>query len=775
MSLDDADSRGSVLFSVVVASFNYEGLVLETLASLMAQTFRDFEVVVVDDGSSDNSVVNIERFIAGLGETDVCVRLLTHPDKGNHGLPATVELGVRQSRGRYVAFCEADDLWTPDHLAAVAKVVGETKGEAALIANDVELFGDVERAAKFVRVRRARLARLKNGANRISPAAFREANYVFTFSAACARRDLLEACDFHPVGRPAALDWWLWRQVAYDQPLHYIGQALTKWRMHASLMADSGAVDDLAGELAEHHDLFISAGDALLRRQHPETARWRFWRRAARARSGVRKWLRGVVKRVVPYALQRGYAYRTYGIFFPELGLFWGALPFGLVCAVKRMDPDNGAGNGNVDSPLLRLFSPRYRLAGERRRRFLADRAEGLSACREMIARNAGARVLVVLHLFYERAWPVVRAYLENLSPYHYDLVVTVPRGGCSERTLDAVRDFMPSARIVECENRGFDVGPFACALNEVRLDDYDIVFKLHSKGIRRPSIFVYGQVFKYDDWFFNLFDGVLGGNVVHRLVDALLKGEARLAAAENLVVSDPLHKRRFVRKFCEERGLPYVEDYAFVAGTCFAARAEVLKPLQAMRLSVEDFPPVERGAFSSAHALERILCFPAAGAIRGFAVRHATYPDETAEYAASSALRLLNDPRFVLDDEFFYRVLETRCVRRYDVARIRLGDVRRRRNDGSVCPLEACEPFRYLRGDAEAYEAYCRENREATGFSMSPGRFEALRRQMADYDPRRMPVIHGSDNVVMDGQHRCCILLDRYGPDHEIDVLRIW
>ena len=59
VSLGGADPRGSLLFSVVVASFNYEGLVLETLASLMAQTFRDFEVVVVDDGSTDSSVANV--------------------------------------------------------------------------------------------------------------------------------------------------------------------------------------------------------------------------------------------------------------------------------------------------------------------------------------------------------------------------------------------------------------------------------------------------------------------------------------------------------------------------------------------------------------------------------------------------------------------------------------------------------------------------------------------------------------------------------------------
>ena len=49
------------LFSVIVASYNYEHLVVEALASLVAQTFRDFEIIVVDDGSQDNSAANIRR------------------------------------------------------------------------------------------------------------------------------------------------------------------------------------------------------------------------------------------------------------------------------------------------------------------------------------------------------------------------------------------------------------------------------------------------------------------------------------------------------------------------------------------------------------------------------------------------------------------------------------------------------------------------------------------------------------------------------------------
>lgn len=271
-------------FSVVVASYNYERRILETLESLMAQTFRDFEIVVVDDGSTDGSVANIRRFIDQSGVADVPIRLVMHPGGANKGLPATVKLGVEESRGKYVAFCEADDLWTSDHLEEVAKVISDTKDKAIAIVNDVEIFGDAERVAKFSRFRAYRCTRLKAGPNWFSPTDFRELNYILTLSAACVRRDVLAACDFHPVGREVLLDWWIWRQVLYDRPLYYIDSKLTKWRMHASFMARENAAVNMPDEMKRRVDEFFSAGDALLRRQHPLSAWWRLRSQSARPR-----------------------------------------------------------------------------------------------------------------------------------------------------------------------------------------------------------------------------------------------------------------------------------------------------------------------------------------------------------------------------------------------------------------------------------------------------------------------------------------------------------
>ena len=209
------------------------------------------------------------------------------------------------------------------------------------------------------------------------------------------------------------------------------------------------------------------------------------------------------------------------------------------------------------------------------------------------------------------------------------------------------------------------------------------------------------------------------------------------------------------------------------MAGTCFAIRAEALRPLKALGLALGDFADTVRGEFSLAHAIERWMCFAAHGRMKGIPVDHPVYPEEAAWFASRSAIRLLDDPRFELDYDFFYRGMEMMPILDYEVAEVRLGDIRRIWTDQRAYSLDRLPPYRYIEGDVAGYENYCRENAE-TGFRMSRERFDALRESMSAYDGRRMPVVIGKENFLMDGQHRSCILMKRFGPDHRINVLRL-
>jgi glycosyltransferase involved in cell wall biosynthesis len=98
------------LVSIVTAVYNAARWLPETLASVKAQSFNDWEHLLIDDGSTDGSIAIVAAAMA----TDPRIRLLRTPQ--NSGPSAARNLGIESARGRFVAFLDADDLWLPDKL-----------------------------------------------------------------------------------------------------------------------------------------------------------------------------------------------------------------------------------------------------------------------------------------------------------------------------------------------------------------------------------------------------------------------------------------------------------------------------------------------------------------------------------------------------------------------------------------------------------------------------------------------------------------------------------
>ena len=98
--------------SVIIAMYNTEKYIGECLDSLLAQTFTDFEVVLIDDASTDNSPAIVADFVPEFGGR---LKVLRHKkNSGNNGIPNNT--GLALSRGEYVLFMDSDDTITPDAL-----------------------------------------------------------------------------------------------------------------------------------------------------------------------------------------------------------------------------------------------------------------------------------------------------------------------------------------------------------------------------------------------------------------------------------------------------------------------------------------------------------------------------------------------------------------------------------------------------------------------------------------------------------------------------------
>ncbi|MEW6297495.1 MAG: glycosyltransferase family A protein [Thermodesulfobacteriota bacterium] len=102
------------LVSAIIICFNGEKYLAESVASIFAQTYANWELLLVDDGSTDASTSIAKRYAAQYPK-QICY--LEHPGHQNRGMSASRNLGIAHAKGEFVAFLDADDVWLPHKLA----------------------------------------------------------------------------------------------------------------------------------------------------------------------------------------------------------------------------------------------------------------------------------------------------------------------------------------------------------------------------------------------------------------------------------------------------------------------------------------------------------------------------------------------------------------------------------------------------------------------------------------------------------------------------------
>lgn len=224
-----------IFISVIVTSYNYGKFISQTLDSLVNQTYKNFEVIVVDDGSSDDSLRIIEEYVK---QYDF-IHLYTHDGNSNKGLPETTKLGVLKSKGEYIAFCESDDMLDENNLLEKARLIDKYNKTPTIVINDIQVFGDQPRANRLEELSEYRKSLFNDECNVIPIDAFYHTNLICTFSSCIVKRDALLKCNYNTPYQ-AELDWWLWYQIMlFDNRIFFIDKKLTRWRAHQSFISTS--------------------------------------------------------------------------------------------------------------------------------------------------------------------------------------------------------------------------------------------------------------------------------------------------------------------------------------------------------------------------------------------------------------------------------------------------------------------------------------------------------------------------------------------------------
>ena len=202
-------------FSIVVPCYNRADILAETVAGILRQQDPDFELLLVDDGSRDDTLAVAQA----LARTDERIRVFTQP---NAERGAARNHGLREARGRYVNFFDCDDEMYPNHLQVVRAYVVQ-HGEVELLHTGYEIISEDGRVVLTVDdfgQQSTNEALIDNN--------FLACNTVFV------RRDVALANPFVEDRRLAsAEDWELWLRLASQYPFHSIGERTFCLREHA--------------------------------------------------------------------------------------------------------------------------------------------------------------------------------------------------------------------------------------------------------------------------------------------------------------------------------------------------------------------------------------------------------------------------------------------------------------------------------------------------------------------------------------------------------------
>ena len=219
----------SPLVSVVIPAFNAEKYIDKTLQSVLKQTFQDFEIVVVDDGSTDNTRVILERY----SERVICL-------SNDHRGPANSRnRGLDAARGSLIAFLDADDLWLPQKLQRQVSVARQNQ-ECGLITCDAQVFDERGILAHSSKARQP----IANGD------VLRQllsSNWVGTSCAMVPKKCFAKVGNFDEEPFRWGEDWIMWLKIAAEYPVHFIDQVLVQYRVHpksySNVTADKHFVD----------------------------------------------------------------------------------------------------------------------------------------------------------------------------------------------------------------------------------------------------------------------------------------------------------------------------------------------------------------------------------------------------------------------------------------------------------------------------------------------------------------------------------------------------
>ena len=241
------------LVSVVIPTVDRPALLAEAVASALAQTHRDLEVIIVLSGVTPETAAAAERY-----GTDAKVRVVAM-ERGT--LASSRNYGMTFARGEWIAFLDDDDIWLPDKIER--QLAAARESGADLVTCDYVKFdheGDIAGTG---------LLALPKGLSYAE--ALMLGNYVSGGSAAMVRAAAIRSLGGFDARLKGCEDWDMWRRMSWDGKIHRVDRVLVKYRQHGTNLTRNYSLQVQA--LAMHFSKLLDDTPARLHHMFPAAKR----------------------------------------------------------------------------------------------------------------------------------------------------------------------------------------------------------------------------------------------------------------------------------------------------------------------------------------------------------------------------------------------------------------------------------------------------------------------------------------------------------------------
>jgi glycosyltransferase involved in cell wall biosynthesis len=217
-------NSSSPVVSVIVPSYNCEPYIAQTIDCVLNQTFKDVELIVVDDGSTDRT----REIVASYG---TAVRLLTQE---NSRVCAARNRGIQESSGKYICLLDHDDYWFPDKLEQQVQLLEQDSDFGVACSDYIRWYADS--TGRYPDPSSFNLAAYSDGIDEDRSGwiyhQFLLDCWMLT-STAMFRHEVFDKCGLFDVSLPFSEDWELWLRISREYPFAQLRRPTTLYRQHS--------------------------------------------------------------------------------------------------------------------------------------------------------------------------------------------------------------------------------------------------------------------------------------------------------------------------------------------------------------------------------------------------------------------------------------------------------------------------------------------------------------------------------------------------------------